>query len=118
MVLQVLSSMAASPGPKDPEVNATRPRVEPRVRKLSVFDLARLKRDIQNATSSTANPELVRQVIWSMEAGALRRFSPLHAVHIALKKIREGTWTRPHRMPPNWNSAMSVGAASETCRVA
>jgi hypothetical protein len=84
------------------------------VRKLSAFELARLKRDIQSATSVEGAAELLRQVIWSIEEGSLQRFSPLHALHIALKKIREGAWTRPHRMPPNWTRALH--AARETCR--
>ena len=97
-------------------------------RKLSLFHVARLKRDIQSATSSTAAPELLRQVVWSIEAGALRRFSPLHALNIALKKIRTGSWTRPHRMPPNWARSSSTPALAtptprtasphETCSVA
>jgi len=61
---------------------------------------------------------LLRQVVWSIEAGALRRFSAPHAINIALKKIREGSWTRPHRMPPNWVPALSMGAVTETCRAA
>ena len=92
-------------------------------RKLSLFHIARLKRDIQSATSNAAAPELLRQVVWSIETGALRRFSPLHALNIALKKIREGSWTRPHRMPPNWTRSFSTPAQStasphETCSVA
>jgi hypothetical protein len=81
-------------------------------RKLSLFHIARLKRDIQSATSTAAAPELLRQVVWSIEAGALRRFSPLHALNIALKKIREGSWTRPNRMPPNWARSLSAPAVS------
>jgi hypothetical protein len=97
-------------------------------RKLSLFHVARLKRDIQSATSSSAAPELLRQVVWSIEAGALRRFSPLHALNIALKKIRAGSWTRPHRMPPNWARSLSTptlaaptprtASPHETCSVA
>jgi hypothetical protein len=92
-------------------------------RKLSLFHIARLKRDIQSATSTAAAPELLRQVVWSIEAGALRRFSPLHALHIALKKIREGSWTRPNRMPPNWarslsTAALSAASAHEACSAA
>lgn len=87
---------------------------QPPQRKLSLFHIARLKRDIQSATSTAATPELVRQVVWSIEAGALRRFSPLHALHIALKKIREGSWTRPNRMPPNWARSLSAPAVSAT----
>ena len=82
-------------------------------RQLSVFELARLKRDVQAATSVEAAPELLRQVVWSIEEGSLQRFSPLHALHIALKKIREGAWTRPNRMPPNWTRGL---AWLETCR--
>ena len=120
VVLQVLASMAESPMATDQKTSTTAaPRGEPKGRrKLSVFELARLKREIQIASSSTAGAELLRQVVWSIEAGALKRFSPLHATHIALKKIREGAWTRPHRMPPNWSPEMSAYAVPETCRAA
>ena len=102
--------------------NATQAPKAPQ-RKLSLFHVARLKRDIQSATSSTAAPELLRQVVWSIEAGALRRFSPLHAFNIALKKIRAGSWTRPHRMPPNWARSLTTPtqrttSPHETCSVA
>lgn len=119
VVLQVLASMAESPMAADRTPPTTALRVDSKDRrKLSAFELARLKRDIQIATSSTAGGELLRQVVWSIEAGALRRFSPQHAAHIALKKIREGVWTRPHRMPPNWSLELSIAAVPETCRVA
>jgi hypothetical protein len=119
MVLQVLSSMAAVPTAADCSGGTTSAGGgESRSRNLALFELARLKREIQNATSSTASPELLRQVAWSIEVGALRRFSPLHAINIALKKIREETWTRPHRMPPNWVHALSTAAVAETCRAA
>jgi hypothetical protein len=115
-VLQLLSILAAEPArtaadrPENPTPMARGPR------QLSVFELARLKREVQAATNSAAVPELLRQVVWSIEEGALRRFTPVHAIHIALKKIREGVWTRPNRMPPNWVRAMSAVAVLETCR--
>jgi hypothetical protein len=120
VVLQVLASMAESPRVAVGEKPSTSaPGVDSKGRrKLPVFEIARLKRDIQIATSSTAGAELLRQVLWSIEAGALKRFSPLHAAHIALKKIREGGWTRPHRMPPNWSPQTSAPAVTETCRAA
>jgi hypothetical protein len=119
IVLQVLSSMAGAAAATDSKVSVRASAgVEPRRRQLALFELARLKRDIQIATSSNEGPELLRQVVWSVEAGALKRFSPLHAINIALKKIREGRWTRPHRMPPNWVPALSTVAVSETCRAA
>jgi len=37
------------------------------------------------------------------------------AVNIALKKLREGAWTRPNRMPPNW---MIAAARPEICSAA
>jgi hypothetical protein len=84
-------------------------------RKLSGFELARLSRQLQAVTSVAAAPELMREVVWSIEAGALKRFELRHAVHIALKKIREGRWTRPHRMPPNWARVLSNAPVHETC---
>lgn len=104
---------SATTPPRTPAAPCQTPKAPPR--KLSLFHIARLRRDIQSATSSSAAPELLRQVVWSIEAGALRRFAPLHALNIALKKVREGSWTRPHRMPPNWACASST---RETCSAA
>ncbi len=86
-----------------------------RPRKLTTFELGRLSRDLQSAASTATAPELMRQVVWSIETGALRRFDTRHALHIALKKIREGQWTRPHRMPPNWSRALSDASAPGAC---
>ena len=103
-VLQQLSVLAAEPKIKASEAPGSRPATPTApARKLSVFELARLRREVQSAASSAEAPEVVRQVAWSIEEGALRRFDPAHAIHIALKKIRQGAWTRPNRMPPNWS---------------
>ena len=111
-VLQFLACLAVEPARV---VHPVTPRaVAPASRKLSVFELARLRRDIQSIATDEAAPELMRQVVWSIEEGSLQRFSPLHGLHIALKKIREGAWSRPNRMPPNWARPMS--APLETCR--
>lgn len=115
-VLQFLSILAVQPSAAPAVSPVPSVPAGPGPRKLSVFELARLKRDIQAATSSAAAPELMRQVAWSIEEGALRRFTPVHALHIALKKIRDGAWTRPNRMPPNWARALSAPAVLETCR--
>jgi len=115
-VLQLLSILAVEPAKMASERSGNPTLVARGPRKLSVFELARLKRDIQAATTSAAAPELMRQVVWSIEEGSLKRFTPVHAIHIALKKIREGAWTRPNRMPPNWARAMGVPAVLETCR--
>jgi hypothetical protein len=116
--LRVLSSMAAASSGAVVEVSKSTAAVKGRTRGLSVFELARVKREIQKAGSCGGRPELLREVVWSIEAGALQRFKPLHAMNIALKKIREGGWTRPHRMPPNWMRALGAGAGFETCGAA
>ena len=113
-VLQFLACLAIEPTRAVTATPASAAATAKGHRKLSVFELARLKRDVQAVTSVNAAPELLRQVVWSIEEGSLQRFSPLHALHIALKKIREGAWTRPNRMPPNW--ARSMSAPLETCR--
>jgi hypothetical protein len=118
-VRQLLALMCR-PSDKDgdsktpPVRRSTRPQT-PRTRKLTTFEIGRLSRDLQSVSSTAAAPELMRQVVWSIETGALKRFDPRHALHIALKKIREGQWTRPHRMPPNWARVLSNAPAHETC---
>ena len=115
-VLQLLSIIAAAPAQTAPQPSAPPAVANSGPRPLSVFELARLKRDIQAAAGTGEAPELLRQVVWSIEAGPLKRFAPTHAIHIALKKIREGAWTRPNRMPPNWARATSAPSVLETCR--
>jgi hypothetical protein len=96
-------------------VNHCAPPRSPQARKLSAFELGRLSHQLQTSASVGGAPELMRQVVWSIEVGALKRFDSRHAVHIALKKIREGRWTRPHRMPPNWVRALSSASVPEAC---
>jgi hypothetical protein len=96
-------------------------------RKLTVFELARLRRELLAAVEPAEANERLREVVWSIEEGSLRRFQSLHAMRIALKKIREGAWTRPNRMPPNWARTLSApralgrssaAAQPETCQTA
>jgi hypothetical protein len=95
-------------------------------RQLTVFELARLRRELQAVVEPAALTERLREVVWSIEEGALRRFQSLHAMRIALKKIRDGLWSRPNRMPPNWARPLArpsvpgrTGAAhTETCQSA
>jgi hypothetical protein len=115
-VLQFLSVLAIEPSSTTASSSPAAASTTRGPRKLSIFELARLKREIQSASSSASAPELMRQVVWSIEEGSLKRFASVHAIHIALKKIREGAWTRPNRMPPNWARAISAPSALETCR--
>jgi hypothetical protein len=77
--------------------------------------LARTRKRLQDAVANHEAAEVLRQVVWAVEEGALRRFDLPLAVNIALKKIREGAWTRPNRMPPKW---ACLAAGSETCSAA
>ena len=116
-VLQLLAIVArpqpqAAPA-RAPCVRTAADSPRPR-RRLSMLELARVRHGLQTACGSTDVEELCRQIVWSVEEGALAKFPSLHAIHIALKKVREGAWTRPHRMPPNWVlnlSQRSSGAA-------
>ncbi len=94
---------AAKPAPSP----TARPLSTQGVQRLNALDLARLRRDLQHVADRDRAGVLLREVIWSVEQGALSRFSPLHGLRIALKKVREGLWTRPHRMPPNWTRQLS-----------
>ncbi len=80
-------------------------------RRLSPLEAARLRRQVIDRAGAAGGAELFRQVLWSVEEGALRKFELPLASNIALKKIREGIWSRPHRMPPNWRAA-SPGTCS------
>ena len=119
-VLQMLERLANQPRiePKVPPGREAPTTVPSGPRRLAGFELARLRREVHAVTARDHASEVVRQVAWSVEEGALRRFSTLHALHIALKKIREGAWTRPNRMPSNWMRALCTGAAPETCKSA
>jgi hypothetical protein len=123
-VLQWLEIRAVPPPAAEPAVQRPAGQAPPvSTRKLTVFELARLRRELQRVVDASALPERLREIVWSMEQGALRRFEGLHAMRIALKKIREGAWSRPNRMPPNWARALSAAPPfnpepSETCRIA
>jgi hypothetical protein len=84
-------------------------------RRLSPLELARTRKRVLESVPAAASAEVLRQVVWAVEEGALRRFEMPLAVNIALKKIREGGWSRPNRMPPNWSR---MGASAEACSAA
>jgi hypothetical protein len=117
-VLALLASISSeTPKPADKPSNAAAAFAQvtyAKPRKLSPLEAARLRKTILQLTPTANGAELFRQVLWSMEEGALRRFDSRLASNIALKKIREGAWSRPNRMPPNWMR----GAAAEACSAA
>lgn len=95
-------------------------------RRLGAFELVRCRKRLSALVPTSELPEVWRQIVWSVEEGALRRFEPSLAVNIALKKLREGAWTRPNRLPPQWQVgarasaaiSLSTRAQPETCQVA
>jgi len=89
-------------------------------RRLSVLDMARTRKRVVDLVPAALAPEILRQVIWAVEQGALRRFEVPMALNIALKKIREGTWSKPNRLPPNWVPGARAGerAVPEQCSAA
>jgi DNA-binding MarR family transcriptional regulator len=113
-VLQTLALMTQPAPPVTDRMARTSSRVSratglPR-RPLPVLEVVRVQREIRRVIAATAKgghdtqavPSLLREVVWSAEEGTLAQFSPAMAVNIALKKIREGAWRTPHRMPPDW----------------
>jgi hypothetical protein len=88
-------------------------------RRLSVLELARARKKVFDLVPAAGAQEVLRQVIWAAEEGALRRFTSTMALNIALKKIREGAWGKPNRMPPNWlPNNVKVHAQPEQCSAA
>jgi len=85
------------------------------IRRLSLLELARTRKRIVESVPGSHAADILGQVIWAIEEGALRRFDTPLAINIALKKIREGTWSKPNRMPPNW---LRNHARAETCSAA
>lgn len=101
-------------------VAATAPVVSPSTiagpRRLSAWDLQRCRRRVGECVPSSEVAETWRQVVWAIEEGALRRFEASMALNIALKKLREGAWTRPHRLPPQWQVGARGGFNAITLR--
>ncbi|MGA3157116.1 MAG: hypothetical protein ABSE43_06055 [Steroidobacteraceae bacterium] len=112
-ILAQLEQMARARITHPPAVKSVQQPGYAAPRKLSILELARTRRKIAAAVPAQESAETLRQVIWAVEEGALRRFELPLALNIALKKLREGCWTRPNRMPPNW-----LRAATETCSAA
>jgi hypothetical protein len=121
-ILAQLAQLAAAKPPKP--IQPATPRATPSdfkgPRRLSVLELARARRRILDLVPAAAAAEVFRQVIWAVEEGALRRFAATLALNIALKKIREGAWTTPNRMPPQWlpQSTRAATAVPEYCGAA
>ena len=74
--------------------------------RLSVLQLAAARAQILRAKGEGDDRDvnaLLREVAWSVEEGSLAKFEARHALAIACKKIREGAWSTPFRMPVDWS---------------
>lgn len=118
-VLATLDSLArarpaGAPLP-DAAVAVPRPHAP---RRLSALDVIRVHKGLQTlaaARSEAAPASLLGEVVYAAEEGALAKYPVPLALNIALKKIREGAWSSPHRMPPDWSLRRAL---PETCRAA
>jgi hypothetical protein len=118
ILAQLAQLAAARPAANPAKASATLSPQGPR--QLSILELARARKQILESVPAGESAELLRQVIWAAEQGALRRFPMRLAINTALKKIREGCWSRPYLMPPNWHPGglARSAAAPEACSVA
>lgn len=118
-VLATLDSLArARPaGAPQPATAVAAPR-QSASRRLSALDVIRVHKGLQTlaAARSEAPPaSLLGEVVYAAEEGALAKYPVPLALNIALKKIREGIWSSPHRMPPDWSLRRAL---PETCMAA
>ena len=115
-VLGVLASFARTRTAPIPAAVAEGRRSQVATRRqISPLEAARLRRTLLEQLPRPAAAEALREILWSMEEGALNRYEIPLAINTALKLVREGRWTRPNRMPPNWRGSR---AAAETCSAA
>jgi hypothetical protein len=115
--LYQIAQPAAEQGRSDPPPSSPTPRTPTFIgpRRLSTLATARVHRKLSELLPTAEVESRLREVLWAVEEGALRRFDAPLAINIALKKLREGAWTRPNRMPPNWLRRL---ASPETCSAA
>jgi hypothetical protein len=118
ILAQLAQHAAARPTPSPAKVAAPVANTGPR--RLSMLELARTRNSILECVPGPGAADILRQVLWAIEEGALKRFESGHAINIAIKKVREGEWQKPHRMPPNWHPRAAAGksARPEPCSVA
>jgi hypothetical protein len=102
--LGLLASAKPNPSATAGQTETPQARGAPTTR-LSILALAELRQRLAAAKGKRDSrdvDELLRQVTWSVEQGSLARWPARHAIHIALKKIRDGAWSRPFGMPAEW----------------
>ncbi|MBS1994704.1 MAG: hypothetical protein JSS86_00280 [Cyanobacteria bacterium SZAS LIN-2] len=119
-VLATLESLAcarptATATDAAPPANPRRPSGPRRLAALEIVKLQKSLRTLAAAAGMAPDASLMRQVLFAVEEGALVRFPTPLAINVALKKIREGAWSMPHRMPPDWGVSRAL---PESCSAA
>ena len=104
-VLATLESLARARPAAAPAVSAgATPASGPRrLTALEVLKADKGLRTLAQARAEIAPAGLLGEVVFAAEEGALAKYPVPLALNIALKKIREGSWSSPHRMPPDWS---------------
>ena len=112
-VLMTLDSLARARPPAAPAVATAVPATAGprRLTAIEVLCVQKGLRTLAAARAETPPAGLLLEVVFAAEEGALARFPVSHAVNIALKKIREGVWSSPHRMPPDWSLRRALPVA-------
>jgi hypothetical protein len=75
-------------------------------RRLTALEVIRVEKGLNTLAQARAEAppaQLLGEVVFAAEEGALAKYPVPLALNIALKKIREGAWSSPHRMPPDWS---------------
>ena len=111
-VLETLRLISAARPATAPAPTARRVRSRARLSVLALVETRARIRKAKGEGDSRDIEQLLREVAWSVEEGALAKFEAAHALSIACKKIREGAWSTPFRMPADWSPRR---AASELC---
>jgi hypothetical protein len=119
-VLATLESLArarptVAPMDRATTTTAARPAGPRRLAALEIVKLQKSLRTLAAAAGTAPNASLMREVLFAVEEGALARFPAPLAINVALKKIREGAWSMPHRMPPDWGVSRAL---PESCSAA
>ena len=112
-VLATLESLARARPTVSPTLAATaasagRTSGPRRLATLEILKLQKSLRTLAAAAGTAPEAGLLREVLFAVEEGALLRFPAPLAINVALKKIREGAWSVPHRMPPDWGASRAL----------
>ncbi len=93
------AAATAEPAAATPRLHRAPPR---RLTAIEVLKVQNGLRTLAAARAEATSPELLGEIVYATEEGALAKFPVPLALNIALKKVREGAWSSPYRMPSDW----------------